>query len=62
MPLFASRKYRTKSTTKSPGVSTAQRAARARKGHKGRSAHLFTGGNPKRGTKTSYRKGAGHLF
>ncbi len=62
MALFGSKKYRTKTTTRSTGVSTAQRAARARKGHQRRAAHLYTGGNPKRGTKTSYRKGGGHLF
>lgn len=65
MALFGSRKGRAGQgsfATRTQGVSKSQRAARARAGHKKRASHLYTGGNPKKGTKTTYRKGRGHLF
>lgn len=43
------------------GVSSATRAARARKGHQKRASHLFVSGNS-RGSRTTYRKSQGRLF
>lgn len=67
MPLFGSRKGRSASgqgsiATRTKGVSSATRAARARKGHKRRSAHLFASTGAAKGRKTTYRRGRGHLF
>lgn len=62
MALFGTRKYKYASSTRSTGVSRATRAARARKGHNRRAAHLYASSGAKKGRRTTYRKGGGHLF
>jgi hypothetical protein len=67
MPVFGSGRAsrgsgRGSFATRSRGVPTSVRAARARKGHQRRGAHLFASQGAKKGRRTTYRRGGGHLF
>lgn len=67
MPVFGKGKAKSASSqgglfTRTRGVSSSVRAARARKGHQRRAAHLYASSGAKQGRKTTYRRGRGYLF